>query len=121
MGQSENLCTDKIYTLAELTPKGVRHSVYTPGLYYTARNGRRCREYKYSEAYRIGNEDIELAAWTELVKEAAKRENKEDLYNKIKDRIKNNWVWLKNEQEIELLAAECLVQESYKHWKDFVM
>ena len=55
--------------------------------------------------------------WNKVAIELVKRHGDEALLEKIKEHVRNNCLWLK-ENEIELYSLKCLVDRVYEAWAE---
>ncbi len=112
--------TDRDYTLKELTP-GIRHfvSVKSRVPTGTSRNGKPYYPLQSIEYYSTEAGDIELTLWLRLVEEAAIREGKVELLDRIANHTRENCAWLKSQGDVRMHAAECLCRKTYENWENF--
>ncbi|MCR5669631.1 MAG: hypothetical protein K6G10_01375 [Butyrivibrio sp.] len=110
-----------VYTLEALTPK-TRCFVTEKSRVPTGknRNGTLHYEYHGREYFETaGAGQIEISEWLVYFLDAVIREGYDKLYRDICEYCKENCMWLKSDDEINLHAAECLCHGSYKHWDGF--
>ena len=86
---------------------------------HTDRNGRPKWKSKCQEMYKTDAGEFLPVAWRETVRKKIMEEGKTQLLEQIKDHCRSHCVWLKNENEIEEHAMECLCSRAYLYWTDF--
>ena len=112
--------TDKAFSVAELDP-GIRHFAVVKAKRPEgkSRNGKPFYPTCGIEYFETKVGQIEMSLWLSLIEDAFQRENLSELYEDIKDYVRENQFWHKDEYEIRLHAAECLCEKAYLAWKDF--
>lgn len=67
-----------------------------------------------------GGKTYEIAEWMTLANAYIDENGLKDLFLQIREYVKNTCLWVKP-KELDRYSADCLLHESYKHWKDFAI
>ena len=88
------------------------------GNFFINRNGRRVEETVGVNYVPTKVGKFPDTKWHQLIEEAVKRENEQDLLEKI-EIVCGRFAWLKTDKERHEYALEILVNEAYSHWPEW--
>lgn len=95
------------------------HKAEPTGVYEITKRGTRKAILKYYKTYQTKAGEFKPEEWRKKLRQIIEEDNKLDLLEKIKAYCRQNYVWIKTEQDLDDYSIDCLVTQSYKHWKDF--
>lgn len=67
----------------------------------------------------VGGDLYDPDEWIDWVVGYVKANDLTDLYLEIRDYVRREFVWIKDDDELIITALDCLLHESYKTWTDF--
>ena len=109
------------YTLEDLRETRTRDYQQEPtGSYTLNRNGRRVpvtHGVEYVTTKNAGR--MPLEKWLSFVRSAIVAEEKQELFERIREHCRTHCAWLHMETELEEYALSCLSSGEYEHWEDF--
>lgn len=71
---------------------------------------------KHQSAKMIATGEIEEGEWFRTVMDLITAAGEIELLDEIKAHCREHCAWLRNEEQIENHAIECMVDRAYKHW-----
>lgn len=89
------------------------------GTTYTTRFGNTRHQNVFKEFYQTDMGEFTPEKWLEVTLEVIRILKENKLLEEIKEHVKCNCVWLKNDKEIEEYSASCLASGAYMHWENF--
>lgn len=89
------------------------------GTKYITRFGNTRQKNVFKEFYKTNIGEFTPEKWLEVTLQIIQENQQTELLEKIKEYVRNNCVWLKNEKEIEEHSVSCLTSGAYMYWNDF--
>ena len=109
-----------MYSIAELRGISVPEYRAVPtGKTYLNRFGKTCQELAGKEYLKTSVGKFELSEWYDLMRDAVKKEGKEELLTLIKEHVTTHCVWLRTDRAREEYALDCLSSGAYLAWDGF--
>nr|DAN97753.1 MAG TPA: hypothetical protein [Caudoviricetes sp.] len=113
-----NIVKEKVVNISDYAIR-LRIGRSEPTGTYTTRFGNTRNKNAFKEFYKTKIGEFTPEKWLEVTLQIIEEINKTELLEKIKEHVKNNCAWLKNDKEIEEYSVSCLASGAYMYWKDF--
>nr|DAK02058.1 MAG TPA: hypothetical protein [Caudoviricetes sp.] len=89
------------------------------GTTYITRFGNTRHQNVFKEYYKTDMGELTPEKWLEVTLQVIQALAETELLEEIKNHLKCNCVWLKNDKDIDEYSVSCFASGAYLHWKDF--